>query len=118
MKTVSDLTYRPTVTADSACRKSERPAPPPSLALAGVDLLFLELFRTVPLDLCVYVSRRTGAVQSAASTIVVLRGFVNFYPSSVKGQHYVVYLFFTTGGGGSHSLTLITKAQKRPRMGI
>ena len=34
---------------------------------------------------------------------VVLRGFVNL-PLSARGQHYVVYLSFTTGGGGSVSL--------------
>ena len=44
-----------------------------------------------------------GVVSSSEALRVVLRGFVNL-PLFVQGQHYAVYLFFTTGGGGSVSL--------------
>ena len=42
---------------------------------------------------------------------VVLRGFVNL-PLFVQGQHYAVYLFFTTGGGGSVSLITVCRLRK------
>jgi hypothetical protein len=44
-----------------------------------------------------------GVVSSSEALRVVLRGFV-ILPLFVQGQHYAVYLFFTTGGGGSVSL--------------
>ena len=50
---------------------------------------------------------RSGLVSEALR--VVLRGFVNL-PLFVQGQHYAVYLFFTTGGGGSVSLITPSEA--------
>ena len=47
-----------------------------------------------------------GVVSSSEALRVVLRGFVNL-PLFVQGQHYAVYLFFTTGGGGSVSLITV-----------
>ena len=45
-----------------------------------------------------------GVVSRAKKALrVVLRGFV-VLPLFTQGQHYAVYLFFTTGGGGSVSL--------------
>ena len=44
---------------------------------------------------------RSGLASEALR--VVLRGFV-VLPLFAQGQHYAVYLFFTTGGGGSVSL--------------
>ena len=53
---------------------------------------------------------RSGLASEALR--VVLRGFV-VLPLLTQGQLYAVYLFFTTGGGGS--VSLITRGLYRPR---
>ena len=82
-------------------------------------LSFHLCFRVVPKGLyrcvCVFVPcgilrgprvLRSGLVSEALR--VVLRGFV-VLPLFAQGQHYAVYLFFTTGGGGSVSLITLTR---------
>ena len=59
-------------------------------------------------------SSEWSRVRSAA---VVLRGFVNL-PLSARGQHYVFYLSFTTGGGGSVSLITPSILVRGPMFGV
>ena len=82
----------------------------PNLSRTPVPLVVSPVFPRCT-GVCVFVPRGIlraswpsgwSRVRSAAS--IVLRGFVVLIPLFAQGQHYAVYLFFTTGGGGSVSL--------------
>ena len=79
---------------------------------------FIRVCRAVPVcvlwDLPWNVVPRGGHACEAPR--VVLRGFVNL-PLSARGQHYVVYLSFTTGGGGSVSLITVCERARIARDG-
>ena len=111
------------VDADSDCRQSTPTAdlsfyyfsnPPIPLVVSSVCVALYRcaclLSHMFPVGSSVERALRGGHVCEAPR--VVLRGFV-VLPLFTQGQHYVFYLFFATGGGGS--VLLITVHRHRAR---
>ena len=104
----------PTVTPESTFRQPIRrftvSRPPRSACRFTCVSALYRFFRLCVSSFPVGFSGPRGLRSGLASEAlrIVLRGFV-FLPLLTQGQLYAVYLFFTTGGGGS--VSLITCAQ-------
>ena len=101
----------PTVTPESTFQQPIRRF---TVSRPPLPLLFHLCFRVVPVCVSSFPVGfsgprvlRSGLASEALR--VVLRGFV-FLPLLTQGQLYAVYLFFTTGGGGSVSLITPSEA--------
>ena len=100
------FTPMPTVTPESTSRQPIRrftvSRPPRSACrFTCVSALYWLCVSSFPVGFSEDRVLRSGLASEALR--VVLRGFV-VLPLFAQGQHYAVYLFFTTGGGGSVSL--------------